>query len=211
MLYKIGIFGGSFNPVHFGHLQIANFFIDEKLVDEIYFVPNFLNPLKKTDSEWIEPHHKLKMLQLALQTLKNSSKFHINTFEIDQPQKSYTLHTLRYFRKKFPNTQLFFICGDDILNNIDRWYNLEEVLSLCSFLVYNRSLQPLIKNPRIKKYSKNFIFTQAPFYEISSNKIRSSIQKNEGVNSLTPSKVVDYILKEKLYVFKDTHHETIIN
>ncbi|MDP2363174.1 MAG: adenylyltransferase/cytidyltransferase family protein, partial [Ignavibacteria bacterium] len=109
---RVGIVGGTFNPIHNAHLSIAGHFLDDMRLDIVYFVPANISPFKTDNytSQDISSEHRIKMLELAL---KDYKKFSFDTFETDKGDVSYTIDTVKYFREKFPYSRLFLLIGDD--------------------------------------------------------------------------------------------------
>ena len=132
---KIGIFGGTFNPVHNGHLTIADEFINKCELDKLILIPNNVSPFK-IDDDSVSAEHRLRMLNLAVQDRKN---FEIDDFEIKKSGVSYTIETVEYLKSKFPEDHLFLLIGTDQAIDIDRWKNIDEIKKLVSIVVADRT------------------------------------------------------------------------
>ncbi|KUH47375.1 nicotinate-nucleotide adenylyltransferase [Mycoplasmopsis meleagridis] len=189
---KIGLYGGSFNPVHSGHIKIANLAINELNLDKLIFIPAAVNPFKKKQKN-APSHDRINMLNLAIE---NSKKMEISDFEIKRGGISYTFETIRYFKNKFKDHELFFIMGSDLLAKLHKWENIDEIAKKCQLVVFRR--QKRIPTSNIKKFNikvlKNEIFSE------SSTSIRN------GFLEQTPWKVNEYIGKNYLYAFELVHN-----
>lgn len=208
----IALFGGSFDPIHSGHLQIGEIVRGEVQDSEIYFIPcgqAVHRPVSKTPAQ-----HRLAMLKLALAHQKN---FHLDTYEIDAQRPSYTINTLRYFRQHFPQHSLGFILGMDTFLSLDtawgdHWQNLLDYVHL---LVLPRAgvlgqgsliLQQFLKKYEIndqdflhkQRYGGIMLLKETPAL-ISSTAIRKKLAEHENVAPLLPEAVYDYIQRHQLY------------
>ena len=190
---KVGLFFGSFNPVHTGHLLIANYFIEFAGFDKVWFVVSPQNPLKRKD-ELLDENLRLKLLQLAID---GDKKFVASDVEFNLERPSYTVRTLQYLREKFPTEQFYPIIGGDNLQSFHLWKDYEEILKHHEIYVYRRSgyhNNPLLSNhPKIKVFD-------VPLLNISSTYIREMLQAGKSVKYLVPEAVEQFILKNNLYV-----------
>lgn len=179
---QIGLYFGSFNPIHFGHLLIASYVVEEKLVDKVWFVVSPQNPLKKISS-LLNEYDRLHLVNIAIE---NDNRFKTSDIEFKLPKPSYTVDTLAYFKEKYPTHNFTIIIGADSYQNLDKWKNANYLKSNYKFIVYNR----LSSNPLIEKSnSENFTFLKAPIIEISSTEIRQRIKDKKSINYLLPEKV----------------------
>lgn len=187
---KIGLFFGSFNPVHIGHLIIANVMQDRTDLDEIWFVVSPQNPFKKQKS-LLHEFDRLKMVELAI---ADHFYFRASDVEFHMPRPSYTIDTLTYLSEKHPNHQFRLIVGSDNLTHFNKWKNFEVILEHYGLYVYPRpgELQDL-KHPNIR-------YVEAPLMDISATFIRDSIKKGHSVKYLLPQSVEDYIRDKKLFL-----------
>lgn len=188
---KVGILGGSFNPIHLGHLIVANWVLEEFSLDKIIFIPCFIQPLK-SNKDFAEPIHRLEMIRLAIY---DHSKFEVSDFEIHKRKKSYTIDTLRYFKRFYNN--LYFIIGADNLKEFHRWKDPDEILKISKLIVVNRGGY----NVRIPKKLRRVEIYQCkiPAIEISSTNIRTRIKQNLSIKYLVPDSVEKYIDQNNLY------------
>lgn len=205
---KVGIMGGSFDPIHLGHLVVANEVLNIHSLDEIIFVPTGNPPHKnglKADS-----FHRLLMVNMAV---LSNDKFKVSDFEINNSEKSYTLNTLKKFHKLYENTEFFFITGSDAVIDLPNWYEPDEILKLCTFIAVSRpgiSIDEVNnKINEIKhKYDGNIELLQVPMLQISSTDIRRRFNMGISAKYLLPDTVEQYIIKNKLY--KEGGHTSII-
>jgi nicotinate-nucleotide adenylyltransferase len=190
---SIGLFFGSFNPIHLGHVNLAEFIFEFSGVDEIWFVVSPQNPLKENKT-LIEEHHRLKMVELAIE-----GKEYLKTSDIEfsLPKPSYTIDTLQNLREKYPQDNFILIIGSDNVAIFDQWKDYETILEEYSILVYPRKNFDF--EPFEEKYPDMHLIDEAPLFEISSTEIRLLIQKNEDVSKWIHYSVYQYIKENKLY------------
>lgn len=191
-----GIFGGTFDPIHNGHLHIAYEALYKLGLDKVIFIPSG-NPPHKTDK--VVTDAKLRFT-LVKQTIENEKKFEVSDYEIKKKNLSYTYETLKFFNSLQPETEWYFMTGVDCLMEIDTWKNVNHILKQCKFVVFNRPgyNKQDIENQKRKieeKYDKKIIFLDIPILEISSTQIREKIKKGESISYLIPEKV-NYLLNE---------------
>ena len=182
-IMKIGIFGGSFDPIHYGHLMLANFAKHELKLDKVIFVPSYKSP-KNYKTGTTDYKHRLNMLELAL---TNESGFEISDVEIKRRKISYTIDTVKYFKKRYPKYKLYLIIGNDCLITFDSWKNSEKISKFINV-----------------KFGINILgFIDSSFYcpkiDIHSTLIRELISKNRPIKYLVPESVKDYIEYYKVY------------
>ncbi|MGB9665624.1 MAG: nicotinate-nucleotide adenylyltransferase [Ignavibacteria bacterium] len=188
---KIGILGGSFNPIHLGHLILANTVCEEFQLDKIIFVPCYIQPLK-SNKDFAPPEARLEMIKLAIQ---NNPKFEVSDIEIKRKGMSYTVDTLKYFKKKFDD--LYFVIGADNIKDFHHWKEPDQILELTKLIVTNRG--GIDKKIPEKLRGKKIFVCRIPDIEISSTMIRNNIRSNKSIKYLVPQKVETYIIKNKLY------------
>lgn len=186
---KIGLFFGSFNPIHIGHLVIANVMQDRTDLDEVWFVVSPQNPLKK-QSALLHEFDRLKMVELAI---ADHFYFRASDVEFRMPKPSYTVDTLAFLSDKYPQHQFKLIMGGDNLTHFHKWKNHEVLLEQYGLYVYPRPGETkLTEHPNIR-------YVEAPLMEISATYIRDSIRQGHSVKYLLPEAVEDYIRDKKLY------------
>lgn len=191
---NVGLFFGSFNPIHIGHLIIANHLVEHSDLDQIWFVVTPHSPHKKKNS-LLDDHHRLMMVNIALED--DYPKLKSSNIEFDLPQPSYTATTLIYIAEKYPEINFSLIMGEDNLKSFHKWKNHEIILENNDIYVYPRISNGLIEtkygnHPKIHKID-------APVVEISSTLIRKSIKNSKNVFPLLPYKVWKYIDEMNFY------------
>jgi nicotinate-nucleotide adenylyltransferase len=188
---KIGILGGTFNPVHLGHMILAQSALEILRLDKIIFVPANIQPLKS--SRWVPRGiDRLKMLRLAL---RGAKKFSISDLEIKRGGKSYTVETLDIMRRKFKgkSAELFFLAGSDAISDLGRWKNFDKIKKLAKFVVAARP------GFCVKLIHKGIKFINIPQIDISSSDVRKRINTGKGVEYLLDKKVLAFINRKGLY------------
>lgn len=188
---KVGIFGGSFDPIHFGHLITAQILLEKRCLDKIIFVPAYIAP-HKIKYDYSAPEHRYNMTKLAIQS---HPKFEISDIEINRKDISYTYDTLLEFSHKHETLEL--IIGFDNLITFDRWHRSDEILNLAELVVLKRTYDREIKNPN--KYFADAVFVDTPTIEISGTEIRNRILNNSPIDYFVPASVNQYIIKNDLY------------
>ncbi len=192
---KIGIFGGSFNPVHKMHKNIVRSLIKKHYVDKVIVVPTADNYEK---SHKLPGKDRLKMLE---DVFKEMDKVEVSSYEIDG--HLYTINTLNYFQKKYPKTELFFILGTDLLADLDKWYSYEEILKKFKLLVIARDTNDFnVELKKFNKYSNRIKLANINPKMISSTTIRSEILKNGFSKRLREYLYVDTINYLKTIEYK---------
>lgn len=196
---RIGIFGGSFNPIHNGHLIVAQCFTQDLNLDVCFFVPNHISPFKSHNSELLSDSQRLELIKLSIQ---DNPKFSIDDYEITKQGISYTFETILYFKKKYPNDTLFLLIGQDQLIDFKKWKNWEIILNNSTLVVANRSI-PFKESKTDKylptKYLERILFLNNPVIEISSTEIRKWIKEGKSIKYLVPKSVLSYIELNRLY------------
>jgi nicotinate-nucleotide adenylyltransferase len=193
---KIGIFGGSFNPPHVGHLILAERCRELLQLDKIIFIPAYISP-HKTNMSLVNPKDRLKMLKLSI---KDNPYFDYSDIEIKRKGKSFTYDTLVSLLSRYKKSKLYLLIGMDNYNDFCNWKNYKEILQLCKVVVINRRTT---KNKRIENsnidYSR-FIFVDTLIIDISSTEIRNRIKKRLSIRYYTTENVKNFIVKNNLYI-----------
>ena len=187
---NLGLYFGTFNPIHNGHLNIAKYILTHTKVDELIFVLTPQNPIKSTC--FVEPELRIDMLRLAI---KDIEKVSISDIEMSIPPPNYTYKTINKFRNIYHEANIFLIIGEDNLETFERWKNYKQILSRCKLYVYPRSRQG--KGDYIKH--KNIIRLKSCLYDISSTKTREMIAKGNIPRTLIPNEVIEFIKMNNLY------------
>lgn len=189
---KTGLFFGSFNPIHIGHIAIAGYVAEFTDIDEVWFVVSPHNPLKESNS--LAPEgHRFKMVDMATEPF--TSRMKISDIEMSMPRPSYTIDTLLLLTKKYPEKEFIPIVGSDSLASIEQWKDYKILLKEYRLLVYPRAEFGM--ESLTTKYKVQFI--NAPTFNISSTFIRQSIAKGKNVDFLLPRGVMGYIKANNLY------------
>lgn len=186
---KIGLFFGSFNPVHVGHLIIANHMANTLDLDQVWFVISPQNPLKSGGS-LLNKYHRKFLIDIAI---NGEKKLRTSTIEFSLPVPSYTIDTLTYLKEKHPDYFFSVIIGSDSLQNIHKWKNHELILKNYQLLVYERPGFLITLN------SANIIPVKAPMLDISATQIRQMIKEGKSVRFLVPDLVKEEIEKNHYY------------
>ena len=191
---RIGIIGGSFNPIHYGHLVSASEVCNKFKLDKVIFVPSSINPLKST-SNLAAAHHRLKMIKLAI---ANDPRFENSDIEIKRGSTSYTIDTIKAFVKEYgKDVNIYFIIGIDAFLEINSWASPDALLRMCKFIVTSRPGYDIREiKPVFKKHTETMEIT---CLRISSSDIRKKIKSGTPIRYLLPEKVENYIQKHKLY------------
>lgn len=190
---KIGLYFGTFNPIHIGHLTIANYMVEFSDLDEVWMVVTPHNPHKKKSS-LLDNHHRIAMVDIALEDYPKISSSKV---EFNLPQPNYTVNTLAVLEEKYPNKNFCLIMGEDNLKSLHRWKNYEVILERYNIYVYPRisigSIETQFEgNEKIHKVS-------APIMEISSTFIRNSIKEKKNIKPMLPHNVWTYIDEMNFY------------
>ncbi|WP_090172246.1 nicotinate-nucleotide adenylyltransferase [Eubacterium oxidoreducens] len=198
---KIGILGGTFDPVHNGHLLIADNAMDEFQLDEVWFIPNGNSP-HKNNIEITDQVHRYQMLQLAT---CNHNDFYVNDYELHQNEICYTYKTLEYLVKEYPDDKFYFLMGADSLDYFMEWKKPERICELSHILVTVRDdlddREVLEKIKQLKTiYQANADLIKMTAFSVSSSDIRRRVKNKRSIRYLVPESVRNYIEKEKLYL-----------
>ncbi|MEH6304928.1 nicotinate (nicotinamide) nucleotide adenylyltransferase [Olivibacter sp. CPCC 100613] len=191
-MQKIGLFFGSFNPIHVGHLIIANYMANYTDLTEVWFVVSPHNPLKKKDG-LLNMYDRLEMVNLAID---KADCIRASDIEFRLPQPSYTIDTLIHLRERYPTKDFVLIMGSDNLATLKKWKNYEIILRDFFIYVYPRpgyDVTEWTNHPRVT-------FTETPLMEISSTFIRKAIKDHKNVQYFLPDKVLDFIDKKGVYL-----------
>jgi len=189
---QIGIFGGSFDPPHLGHLIVAEFVRGAAELDKVIFVPAF-QPPHKLGNHFATTSHRVAMTRLAV---RGNAMFAVSDYEIRRRGISYTVDTVKEFSRKYPHAELSLIMGLDSFHEFATWKTPEEIVLTVRLLVYPRQG---FDSPSGNPFSHQAEFISAPLVEISSSMIRRRVSSGKGVHYLVPEPVEKFILRHKLY------------
>jgi len=188
---KTGLFFGSFNPIHIGHLIIAEYMLEFTDLDQIWFIVSPHNPFKERKT-LLADHHRLILVKIAIE---DNPRMKASDIEFKMPKPSYTIDTLTYLKEKYPNKDFVLIAGTDIFPSFHKWKNYKEILSNYKIYVYSRPDYDIgfyTNHPKVKIFN-------APLMEISSSFIRNAIKNGKNINYMLPEKVSKYICEMHFY------------
>ena len=194
---KTGILGGSFNPIHIGHLILAEEVREKLKLERVIFMPVNLPPHK--DNRDLAPAaDRYRMIELAIKTNKY---FSVSDIEIKRDGSSYTIDTLKEFKEKYPDDALYFITGSDLLKYLQDWKDLKEIVGMVCFIVATRPGYPLDKIPPYLNSSRQAGISTVEIraVDVSAFEIRKAIKEHKSFRYLVPEAVFDYINKKGLY------------
>jgi len=201
MSKRIGLYFGTFNPIHVGHMIIANHMAQHHSIDQVWFIVSPQNPLKPKASI-LADFHRLALVRTAVE---DNNNLRASNIEFDLPQPSYTVHTLIAPKEKYPEHAFTIIMGEDNLNTLHKWKNHEEILKNHSILVYPRvesdeSLSVNIQEKSALLGLDNVQIVDAPLMKISASFIRKSIKEKKDVRYLLTERVMNYV--EEMHFYK---------
>lgn len=213
---RVGLLGGTFNPIHLGHLRAAEEIRETLTLDRVYFIPA-LTPPHKTPSDIASPADRLKMIECAI---RGNPHFEISDVELRRKGPSYTVDTLTYFSSNFPDSEFYFIVGSDLFSEIDTWKDYKRLFELSNFAVITRpgfcedpysTFALELRNDfryykkekdvvtYLHKGSKLLVFVRIEGIQVSSTQIRRLLREGRSIKYLVPDEVESYILSKKLY------------
>ena len=187
---NIGLYFGSFNPIHIGHLIIGNHVANHANMQQVWFVVSPQNPLKPS-GVLLNEYHRLHLVQLAIE---GNLQFKAVDFEFKLPRPSYTIDTLTYLTEKYPQHQFSIIMGSDSFQNLPRWKKFEGLVQGYSFIIYERPGFKVVND-----YGAKLQILKAPLLEISATDIRHAIKEGQSVRYLLPEKVQEEIERTGYY------------
>jgi nicotinate-nucleotide adenylyltransferase len=191
---KIGIFGGTFNPVHYGHLINAELIRGSFSLDRTLFIPS-KHPVHKELEGGTSSAHRVKMLELAL---AGNREMGVSTIEINKETPSYTIYTVEELEKQNPGDELFLIIGYDSYLEIDTWKNYRDLLMKVNLIVMKRGGVSR-RRENLEEFRERILFADNPIIELSSSTIRNRIRDGLSVTYMLPENVLDYINKKGFY------------
>jgi nicotinate-nucleotide adenylyltransferase len=192
---KIILFGGTFDPIHIGHLILAEYAKEFINAEKVIFIPSYKPPhkLNYTPTNW---KHRYNMVKLAI---KNCKQFEISDFEIKRKDVSYTYIAVDWFKKQYKDYDLYFLIGLDSLISLPTWEKWQDIVRKIKFLVGNRVTKHNLLSSLPKEVVKKIIFFDSPIIEISSSEIRKRVKNFLSIKYLVLEKVEEYIKKHRLY------------
>lgn len=190
---KVGLYFGSFNPIHVGHIELAKYLLHCTSLDEIWFVVSPQNPLKQTEKLLCDDM-RLAMVRMAVADVPNMKICDVE-FHLSKP--SYTIDTLTYLSKNYPSSDFTLIIGSDNVPTFNKWKNYLEILKRYSIIVYPRQFSDISKER--KDYPQMIFMEGAPLFKFSSTEVRENIRQGKNFESMVDALVFDFIQKYKLY------------
>lgn len=189
---RIGLFGGTFNPIHWGHLLIAESARDHCDLDRVVLIPSGFPPHKS--APLLAGPHRSAMVRLAI---RSNPFFTMSDWEMRQERIVYTVETLAHFRHQWPRARLFFIIGSDSLRDIETWVGGRTLLDRCHFLIYERCGAPWLALPRSSRNKTKRI--GGPQISLASHEIRERVKQGQSIRYQVPEAVERYIRRHRLY------------
>ncbi len=189
---KIGIFGGTFNPVHNGHINLVKNFKRELTLDKVLIIPTATPPHKQAE-QLASGEDRLQMCSLAFKGLAE-----VSDTEISRGGKSYTVNTLETLKEIYKDDTFYFLVGSDMLLSFKRWYRWEDILAMCTLCAADRNNEETCRDADAE-FFKKVIFCDFPKTVVSSSEIREKIKKGEDISSLVPQEIELYIKEKGLY------------
>lgn len=203
-MMNVAIFGGSFNPIHLGHIKIAEYAVENYFIDKLYFVPAYLNPFKVNqndfDRNFLDINLKLELIYDSISESKFSKNFFVSDYEILKEKVSYTCDTVSYFKSIYTFAKIYLIVGSDTFITIDKWKNFDYISKNVDLIVFKRdqtTSSDIYKYADflLKKYCLRCSIMNNDIIDISSTDIRKKIMFGEDISNLVSRKVADKLLK----------------
>ncbi len=198
---RVGIYGGTFAPIHNGHVRAAKAFMEQMKLDYLLVIPAYLPPHKQIDAA-DDPAVRLRMCELAF---KGTDGVVVSDMEIARGGKSFTYYTLKELER--PDTRLFFLCGTDMVLTFDTWYRFEDIFKMCYPVYVRRENDPIITERIVakiteyrEKYGVMFRKIMTEPFEISSTDIRRAVREGRDISALVPREVEEFIKEKGLYL-----------
>lgn len=206
---KIGIMGGTFDPIHNGHLMLGTAAYRKFHLDEIWFLPNGNPPHKSTDTIGSMADHRVEMVKKAIQ---GYAHFKVESYEAESHEISYSYQTMEHLQAVHPDHEFYFIIGADSLFSLEKWKNPQRLLKICTVLAAKRDSKTSCEMAEKiaylqKKYNARIELLEMPVIDIASHDIRRLIKEGRSISGMVPEAVEQYIAQQKL--FKGEEHESI--
>lgn len=199
---KIGIMGGTFDPIHNGHLMLGKTAYEQFKLDEVWFMPNGNPPHKKQESIESDAEHRLKMTSLAIENIKD---FKLQDYEVKKENVSCSWETIKHFKELYQDDEFYFIIGADSLFAIETWVHPERLFPNCVLLAAYRDDIDTEEEMNVqiayicKKYNADIRLLRSSLMNVSSSELRRMIEAGQCITGLVPQKVENYIIEEGLY------------
>lgn len=192
---KLGIFGGTFNPIHFGHLINAEFIRETFSLGKVLFVPA-KEPVHKNSCSSVSAENRMLMVEEAI---SNNPFFEVSDIEVTRNEPSYTIYTVHALLSRYPDDDLYLIIGEDSYDEFWKWKDYRDIVRDVHLIVMSR-YSVIAENERYNSFSDKILFAHNPIIDITSTEIREKIKRNQSIRYLVPEKVVSYIIKRGLYL-----------
>ena len=197
---RVGIMGGTFNPIHIGHLLIAENAYEEYQLDEVLFLPS-KNPPHKEGYDVAKEEERKKMISLAVE---GNGHFSFSELEFERDGKTYSVDTMEILKKRYPENEYFYLIGADSLYNLESWHRAEDLMRMTRFLVATRDHHSYNEMNVFAEclrgaYGADIAFLNTPTIEISSSELREKVRLNKSIMYFVPDKVREYIIAHRLY------------
>jgi len=189
---KIGLYFGSYNPIHIGHLAIANYLVEYTEIDQLWFVISPQNPFKKK-SNLLDDYQRLEMAHRAVE---GDNRLRVSNIEFGMPKPSYTIDTLTYLKEQYPKYDFKILMGSDNLESFHKWKNYESIVKNYGVIVYPR---PGFDKSKVKLHKNISLAENVPLMEISSSFIRNAIHEDKDVRHFLPAKTWEYLEEMNFY------------
>lgn len=199
---KIGIMGGTFDPIHNGHLMLGEYAYRQFELDEIWFMPNGNPPHKQERNDRTDARDRAEMVRLAIE---GNGAFRLEEYEVNRTEISYSYQTMEYFKQKYPKDHFYFIIGADSLFALEKWVHPERIFKTCTILaayrdeMNNRSIMNSKINELNHKYNADIRLLVTPLMNVSSHELRDKLKKGMSIADDVPKAVEKYILCHNLY------------
>lgn len=198
---NIGIMGGTFDPIHNGHIILAKYAMELFSLDEVWFMPNGNPPHKENERSEFQTKHRVEMVRLAIQ---NEERFLLELHEVERKEINYSYLTMEHMRKTYPEHHFYFLLGADSLFTLDKWKCPERLLRTCTVLAaYRDGAKEIQMQERIQylnqKFDADIRLLNMPDVDISSTEIRERLKQGKSIQELVPENVFHYIQKHELF------------
>ena len=197
---RIALFGGSFDPIHFGHIKLANFAMDTACADRLLLIPAKVSPFK-TEDKPTDDCHRLNMCRLACKYIGGAE---VSEIEFSLPSPSYTVNTLNALTEQFPDEKFIFICGADSFMTLQKWKSPKRIFELCEIFTAARDdfslMQLMVQKQALESIGAKITLMKMPKIDISSTTVRNMIKNGEDAKDLLPIEISDYIKQHNLYL-----------
>jgi nicotinate-nucleotide adenylyltransferase len=195
MSKRVGLYGGTFNPIHFGHLNLAFELMEKGGLDEVWWIPAKHSPLR-TNEKLLDPKLRLQMVELAIEEIP---QFKVTDLELVRETPSYTIDTVKEILKKYPGMDFFLLLGEDLLKNFPEWKGFSELIELIPLLIGGRDGVELPHFPHKVRDAINKGRIKTSLFELSATRVRQRLEKKLYTGHLVPAKVLDFISVNQLY------------